>query len=150
MQWILRWTGGHPYLTLRVVRSLDESPPPSWTERAVDERIAELFFSPQRENDSNLQFVRDMLTKNALDKEAVLRTYRNVWRGQRVPDRELDEVATWLKLSGIVWRDRRFPFGILSTNEYSTNVGRAIICGCTRTGGAARCGLCRCWSRSSG
>jgi hypothetical protein len=104
MRWITRWTAGHPYLTLRVVRSLDEAPPASWTEQAIDERVAELFFSSQGEKDSNLQFVRDMLTKNALDTEAVLRTYHNVRRGQRVPDRELDQITAWLKLSGIVCR----------------------------------------------
>ncbi|MFL6280014.1 MAG: AAA-like domain-containing protein [Vicinamibacterales bacterium] len=104
MRWILHWTGGHPYLTLRVVRSFDDAPAPSWTERAVDERVAELFFSQAGENDSNLQFVRDMLTKNAFDKEAVLRTYRDVRRGRPFPDRELDQVAAWLKLSGVVCR----------------------------------------------
>ena len=104
MRWILKWTDGHPYLTLRVVRSIDEAPPPSWTERTIDERVAELFFSSQGEHDSNLQFVRDMLTKNAFDTEAVLRAYRDVRRGHRVPDRELDQVAAWLKLSGIVCR----------------------------------------------
>ena len=26
--WTMRWTGGHPYLTLRTIRSLAESPPP--------------------------------------------------------------------------------------------------------------------------
>ena len=39
--WILRWTGGHPYLTLRVVRSLAEAPPPAWSGAAVDDRVAD-------------------------------------------------------------------------------------------------------------
>ena len=34
--WILQWTGGHPYLTMRVLRSLAESPPEAWTAEAVD------------------------------------------------------------------------------------------------------------------
>ena len=72
---MLRWTGGHPYLTLRAVRSLAESPPPAWTAAAVDERIRALFLHAGAETDSNLQFVRDMLTKKAFDREAVLRTY---------------------------------------------------------------------------
>ena len=33
----------HPYLTLRAVRSLAESPPPEWTADAVDERVRDLF-----------------------------------------------------------------------------------------------------------
>jgi hypothetical protein len=102
--WILRWTGGHPYLTLRVVRSLAESPPEEWTDAAISERVSALFFSAQGENDSNLQFVRDMLTKKAFNREAVLRVYYNIRRGERVPDKELDQVTAWLKLSGVVCR----------------------------------------------
>jgi len=102
--WIVRWTGGHPYLTLRVVRSFAESPPVNWTSAAVDGRVHELFFGPKGESESNLQFVRDMLTKKAFDREAVLRMYRDVRGGHSVTDNELDLVASWLKLSGVVGR----------------------------------------------
>jgi hypothetical protein len=102
--WILRWTGGHPYLTLRAVRSLAESPPAEWSADAIDQRIRHLFLRAGADSDSNLQFVRDMLTKKAFDREAVLRTYGNIRRGERVPDKELDQVASWLKLAGIVCR----------------------------------------------
>jgi len=104
IQSILRWTGGHPYLTLRAVRSLAESPPAEWTTQEIDQRIRHLFFRAGADSDSNLQFVRDMLTKKAFDREAVLRTYGIIRSGRRVPDRELDQVASWLKLSGIVRR----------------------------------------------
>lgn len=100
--WVLRWTGGHPYLTLRTIRSLAESPPPAWTAAAVDERVHALYLAEGAETDSNLQFVRDMLTKKAFNREAVLRTYERVRRGEQVPDLELDQVTSWLKLSGIV------------------------------------------------
>ena len=74
-------------------------PPPPWTSA-----FATLFLHAGAESDSNLQFVRDMLTKKAFNREAVLRTYRNMRRGERVPDKELDQVTSWLKLSGIVRR----------------------------------------------
>jgi hypothetical protein len=102
--WIMKWTGGHPYLTLRVVRAFADAAPPQWTEAAVDDRVHALFFGPQGESESNLQFVRDMLSKKAFDREAVLRTYGEVRRGLAVPDNELDLVASWLKLSGVVGR----------------------------------------------
>jgi hypothetical protein len=89
-------------LTLRVVRSLAESPPASWTDTTVDERIRDLFLRAGADSDSNLQFVRDMLTRKAFNREAVLRTYGDIRRGERVPDKELDQVGSWLKLSGIV------------------------------------------------
>ena len=102
--WILSWTHGHPYLTLRAIRSLGDSPPPAWTASLVDERIEELFLRTGADSDSNLQFVRDMLTKKAFYREAVLRTYWNIRRGRQVVDKELDQVDNWLKLSGVVHR----------------------------------------------
>jgi hypothetical protein len=100
--WTLRWTGGHPYLTLRTIRSLAESHPHTWTAESVEGRVHALYLAEGAETDSNLQFVRDMLTKKAFNREAVLRTYERVRRGEQVPDLELDQVTSWLKLSGIV------------------------------------------------
>jgi hypothetical protein len=104
VSWTLRWTAGHPYLTLRAVRSLAEIPPSAWQAPLVDERIRALFLHAGAETDSNLSFVRDMLTRKAFDREAVLTTYGRVRRGERLPDQELDQVTSWLKLSGIVRR----------------------------------------------
>ena len=104
IRWILNWTNGHPYLTLRAIRSLADSPPETWTAGVVDQRIEQLFLRGGAESDSNLQFVRDMLTKKAFNREAVLRTYWNIRRGVEVPDKELDQVDNWLKLSGVVHR----------------------------------------------
>jgi roadblock/LC7 domain-containing protein len=91
---VFRYTSGHPYLTLRVFQSLAEHPL----------AIESLFFGDQANKDSNLQFVRDMLTIRAPDREAVLLRYRDVWRGKQVPDKEADPVCAWLRLSGIVRR----------------------------------------------
>ena len=101
---ILRWTSGHPYLTMRAIRSLAETPPSAWSTTAVDARVRELFLGPGGEGDTNLQFVRDMLTKKAFNREAVLAAYDAIRSGASVPDKELDQVASWLKLSGIVRR----------------------------------------------
>jgi hypothetical protein len=98
VQLVFHYTNGHPYLTLRVFKSLAEEP----LEGGIENRIATLFFGQRAEKDSNLQFVSDMLTKRAPDREAVLSRYRDVRRGLRVPDREADPVCTWLRLSGIV------------------------------------------------
>ena len=54
------------------------------------------------ETDSNLQFVRDMLTKKAFNREAVLGRTATSAAARHVPDKELDQVTSWLKLSGIV------------------------------------------------
>jgi hypothetical protein len=104
IEWIVRWTGGHPYLTMRVLRSLVDAPPQAWTAAAIDARMHDLLLGTSGESDSNLQFVRDMLTKKAFNREAVLATYQAIRGGARVPDKELDQIASWLKLSGIVRR----------------------------------------------
>jgi hypothetical protein len=66
--------------------------------------VRELFLGPGSETDTNLQFVRDMLTRKAFNREAVLAAYHAVRSGASVHDKELDQVASWLKLSGVVRR----------------------------------------------
>ena len=101
---VFKYTGGHPYLTLRVFRSLAEQPLKS----DLETRIVSLFFGDQAGRDSNLQFVREMLTTRAPDREAVLQRYRDVWKGKKVPDKEADAICAWLRLSGIVRSDSGF------------------------------------------
>jgi WD40 repeat protein len=103
---VLGWTSGHPYLTLRVFRSLQESPLDEWTDTELQRRIQDLFLGEKGERDSNLQFVRDMLVRNAHDPDGVLSTYREIRRGKDVADEERSLVKTWLKLSGVVRREQ--------------------------------------------
>lgn len=95
---VLRYTNGHPYFTLRVFRSLAQQA----LDGNIDNRIDELFFGSKASEDTNLPFVRDMLTVQAPSREAILSLYRNVWRGKEVPDLETDPVCSWLRLSGVV------------------------------------------------
>lgn len=100
---VLDWSGGHPYLTLRIFRSLQTNPVPSWTANLTERRVRELFLERQGQSDSNLQFVREMLAVRARDNlRAVLEVYRDVWRGVAVADQERDPIINWLKLSGVV------------------------------------------------
>ena len=105
---VMGWTGGHPYLTQRLCRALVEQPPQGWTAAAIAPAVAETFLGRMSEQDNNLQFVRDMLTKRApkpLEQE-VLTTYREIYRDQRpVLDEEQNLVKSHLKLSGVVRRE---------------------------------------------
>ncbi|MBR8835916.1 MAG: AAA-like domain-containing protein [Stigonema ocellatum SAG 48.90 = DSM 106950] len=123
LRWVLKWTGGHPYLTQRlcgaVVKALTQrnvatpgssprqSLQVSLTEKELDQIVSSSFFGVMSEQDNNLQFVRDMLTKRApqgLEKE-VLSVYRHIHRGKRkVVDEEQSLVKSHLKLSGVVRR----------------------------------------------
>ncbi|MEH1827342.1 MAG: AAA-like domain-containing protein, partial [Nostoc sp.] len=112
LQWVLKWTRGHPYLTQRlcagVVKFLGDS------EQGKQENIAEedikaivssTFFGMMSEQDNNLQFVRDMLTKRAPSQE-VLTVYREIHDGRRVVlDEEQSLAKSHLKLSGVVRRE---------------------------------------------
>ncbi|MFW6732290.1 MAG: AAA-like domain-containing protein, partial [Synechococcus sp.] len=108
--WILGWTGGHPYLSQRLCSVLAETPPQEWSEAAVDQAVGRTFFGERSEQDNNLQFVRDMLTKRAPEGYGteLLRTYRTIWQGkQPVADEEQNLVHSHLKLAGVVRRDGR-------------------------------------------
>lgn len=105
-RWILNWTGGHPFLTMRLFRAVHESRATNWSQGEIDALARNLFFGEQGERDSNLQYVRDMLTRKAFDAEAVLSTYIDVRRGKKVRDEELSQVKSWLKLAGVVCSKR--------------------------------------------
>ncbi|HEY9621592.1 MAG TPA: AAA-like domain-containing protein [Crinalium sp.] len=108
MTWVLKWTGGHPYLTKRLCQAIAQVGGDQWTETEVNRLVASTFLGRQSEQDNNLQFVRDMLTKRALEPVAVLRTYREIRRGKLpVLDEEQSLVKTHLKLSGVVRREGR-------------------------------------------
>src|SRR5262249_55309247 len=77
-----------------------------WIESDVDRLVADTFFGVTSEQDNNLQFVRDMLTKRAPDVEGVLTTYREIRAGNPSPDEEQSLVKSHLKLSGVVRRER--------------------------------------------
>lgn len=103
--WILRWTGGHPYLTQRLCRQVSEKNRKNWTAADIDDLVSETYLGEVSRLDNNLQFVRDMLTERAPDPVGVIRTYEQVWRGREVADEEQSIVKSHLKLSGVVRRE---------------------------------------------
>ncbi|MBD1996136.1 AAA-like domain-containing protein [Leptolyngbya sp. FACHB-541] len=109
--WVLKWTGGHPYLTQRLCQAIAQVGGENWSEAEVDRLVVRTFLGIMSEQDNNLQFVRDMLTKRApedVGAVAVLKTYREIRRGKRpVLDEEQSLVKSHLKLSGIVHRQGR-------------------------------------------
>ncbi|MFQ5576331.1 MAG: AAA-like domain-containing protein, partial [Anaerolineae bacterium] len=105
LSWVLKWTGGHPYLTQRTCRIVAQQGRADWTEADIDRLVAGTFLGEQSEQDNNLQFVRDMLTKRAPDFKSTLATYRDIRLKRRpVEDEEQSLVKSHLKLSGVVRR----------------------------------------------
>ncbi|MBR8838834.1 MAG: hypothetical protein DSM106950_33730 [Stigonema ocellatum SAG 48.90 = DSM 106950] len=87
----------------RLYSTMREQGKSSWSKADVDHTVNNTFFGAMSEQDNNLQFVRDMLTKRSLDIRSVLTTYREVHRGKHpVVDEEQSLVKSHLKLSGVV------------------------------------------------
>ena len=105
LRWAMKWTNGHPYLTQRLCMAMVEARHLRWTEADVDRVVADTFLGAMNEQDGNLQFVRDMLTKRAPDVEGALTIYGEIRAGNAVRDEERSTVITQLKLSGIVRRE---------------------------------------------
>ena len=104
INWILKWTGGHPYLTQLLCATVAERPLHEVSQKFVDRVVEETFFGKRSQKDTNLRFVNDMLTRWAPDQTAVLTTYRRVLRGRRVEDDRQSPIVSHLKLSGVVAR----------------------------------------------
>lgn len=109
LSWILHWTGGHPYLTQRLCKTVSSHRSQTWSKRDIAGLVQQLFLGEMSRTDSHLQFVRDMLTKRAPDPITVLQTYRDIRLGWRpVRDEEHSVTKSHLKLSGVVYhRDNK-------------------------------------------
>ncbi|MBD2329655.1 AAA-like domain-containing protein [Alkalinema sp. FACHB-956] len=111
LQEVLDWTNGHPYLTQRlcavIAAAYRDGLIQGFDPVEIEQLVTETFLGARSEQDNNLQFVRDMLTKRAPDIEQVLTVYRDVWKGRDVLDEEQSIIKSHLKMSGVVWREGR-------------------------------------------
>jgi len=102
---VLAWTGGHPFLTQRLCAALVERERIPRSEAEMEPAVEQTFLGAMSDRNSNLLFVRDILTKRSPDLSAVLTTYREVLRNkQPVLDEAQSLVKSHLKLSGVVLR----------------------------------------------
>jgi len=119
LKWVLDWTGGHPYLTQRLCRILAEQNRNRWTEKEINQAVKAAFLGEASKQDSNLQFVRDMLTVRAPDRVNVLETYREIFDGRLITDEERSIVHSHLKLSGVVRPDAQHHL-VIRNRVYKT------------------------------
>ena len=95
---VLHWTSGHPYLTQRMCQAVqgDEG---VQTAADVDLLCEELFFSERaRDQDSNLQFVRNQMLWRDLDHAALLGIYADVARGKNVSHYETNPLTNVIRV----------------------------------------------------
>lgn len=102
---VLRWTGGHPYLTVRLYDQLLGSgrTSPAEVEQMVSQEFASL---DELHSDVHFQQVLRFLDERVADKETTLNLYRRIWAGEEVRD-QATPAHIALKLAGIVKRTRR-------------------------------------------
>jgi len=102
---IMRWTGGHPYLTQRLCLEVSEHADRAWTDAEVDRLVERLFFSEDAEPDSNLAFVRNYVASRP-ERAQLLQIYQRVFRGEAVAEDERSPFQNRLKLVGLVRSER--------------------------------------------
>jgi len=98
---VFHWTGGHPYLTQKLCKTVVEREDGHWSDADIDGLVETLFLSEEVRNESNLKFVQDRVLAHA-QRSALLKTYRRVLTGKEVRDDGQSPVHSQLKLSGIV------------------------------------------------
>lgn len=106
------WTGGHPFLSQSLCRSL-VSLGGIENAKAVDEVVrSELFHRKARESNINLADVANIALHYGDDRvepeafrATLLSTYQRIWAGREVIDDESNREIVQLKLSGIIVSD---------------------------------------------
>lgn len=103
--WVIAWTGGHPYLTLRLLRAMAEEERPFWSRADVDKVVSTIFFGDESARDSNLEHVASRLTKQSPYTYRMLTVYGQILNGLLpVLDDSRSLTKPYLKLSGVVKR----------------------------------------------
>jgi WD40 repeat protein len=105
VQWIYRWTNGHPYLTQLLCQLLEEQHRMAWLETEVDECIRHFLASPQALRDPNFQFVRTALTEPGANGVSLLEPYLDLLEGKTKNLKTNQATLEQLRLVGVLRED---------------------------------------------
>jgi predicted nucleic acid-binding Zn-ribbon protein len=105
VQWVYRWTSGHPYLTQLLCQLLEGQHRITWLESEVDECIEHFMTSPQGLREPNFQFIRTALTEPTADGESLLEPYLDLLEGQTEKLRANQSALEQLRLVGVLRED---------------------------------------------
>ena len=111
LQRVVYWTDGHPYLTQRLCAALaaevqQAAPDTSSPTAQVDALVTELFCDQRAAQDSNLDFVKNMLSERlpqGVNAEDLMSIYCRLL-SRPEPDDAQSTIKNHLKLSGVVKR----------------------------------------------
>ncbi len=105
VQWIYRWTNGHPYLTQLLCQLLEGQHRMVWQEDEVDECIQHFITSPQGLREPNFQFVRTALTEPTTTGESLLEPYLDLLEGRTENLKTNESALEQLRLVGVLRED---------------------------------------------
>ncbi len=105
VQWIYRWTNGHPYLTQLLCQLLEGQHRTTWVEAEVDECIQHFISSPQGLREPNFQFVRTALTEPTPKGESLLEPYLDLLEGKTERLKTNHSALEQLRLVGVLRED---------------------------------------------
>jgi hypothetical protein len=104
---IFYWTEGHPYLTQRLCKAVEEAARMLWNDDRVDGLVHAIFFSEEAPREPNLAYVRDRVRGTAEgERRELLQLYQRLLDGERVPENDREQPQLYLKLLGLVRVDQ--------------------------------------------
>lgn len=100
---VLFWTGGQPYLTQKLCKSIVESGEPvNDVATTVKAHVDRLFIAPEAQNDPNLSDVSNRILNNQTHNARMLSIYQHILAGESIQNDDNDITQNHLKLSGLV------------------------------------------------
>ncbi|MEX0829234.1 MAG: hypothetical protein WD032_03245 [Nitrospirales bacterium] len=102
VEWIYRWTKGHPYLTQLLCQLLEEQHHKTWTEAEIDECVRHFIVSPQGLREPNFQFIRTALTEPDTQGVSLLKPYLDLLEGNLDSLRNNQPALEQLRLIGVL------------------------------------------------
>ena len=102
VEWIYRWTKGHPYLTQLLCQLLEEQHRDVWFETEVDECIENFIVGPQGLREPHFQFVRAILTEPDANGVPLLEPYLNLLEGKTEDLLANPPAIEQLRLAGVL------------------------------------------------
>ena len=105
VEWVYRWTNGHPYLTQLLCQLLEEQHHKTWIEAEIDECVRHFIVSPQGLREPNFQFIRTALTEPDRQGVSLLKPYLDLLEGNIDNLRNNQPALEQLRLVGVLRED---------------------------------------------
>ena len=97
---ILKWTGGQPYLTLKLCDLLAKQ---SECADDIDQLVNAHLLNAKARGEPHFQFIANYLINSPADsKKAIFETYEQCFRGKPIPSKDADYAHNRLRLAGLL------------------------------------------------